>query len=99
MPAAIWTPKAESDFEEILYYIRISDQRPITAQRIGEQIQSAANEQANRPTAGAHHPAIPENWLYTMHKRWLILYKPTSNGIEVMRIIDGSRDLPRALSF
>jgi len=29
------------------------------------------------------------------HKRWVVVFRPIDNGIEVMRILDGSRDFSR----
>ena len=98
MPVAIWTPKAELDLEDILYYIRVTAGRPLTAQRIGQEIVIAAERQALLPVSGSRHPAAPSEWRYFRHKRWLVFYQPHPQGIEVMRIVDGSRDLPRTLS-
>ncbi|GEM_PF-1690346 len=36
MGDVVWTPQATMEFEEILYYIRITDGRPLTARRIAE---------------------------------------------------------------
>jgi plasmid stabilization system protein ParE len=98
MPVAIWTPKAELDLEEILYYIRVTAGRPLTAQRIGQEIVTVAERQAPFSASGPRHPATPSEWRYVRHKRWLIFYQPHPQGIEVMRVLDGSRDLPRTLS-
>ena len=59
MRVAIWTPKAELDLEDILYYIRVNDGRPFTAERIGEEIASAANRQATAPLTGSRHSLAP----------------------------------------
>lgn len=98
MPIADWAPKAESDLEEILYYIRVTSSRPLTAQRIGEEIVAAAEEQAALPTSGSRHRAAPPEWRYFRHKRWLVFFQPRTQGIEIMRVVDGARDLPRALA-
>lgn len=29
------------------------------------------------------------------YKRWVILFRPIRGGIEVLRVVDGSRDYPR----
>ncbi len=44
---------------------------------------------------GHKHAAAPDNWLYCQFKRWLIFYQPRQQGIKIMRIIDGARDLPQ----
>lgn len=98
MPSALWAPKAENDLEEILYYIRVADGHPLTAQRIGQEIVETAAKQSALPSSGSSHLAAPADWRNVRHKRWLIFYQPHSQGIEIMRVIDGVRDLPRVLA-
>ncbi|MGD9635153.1 MAG: type II toxin-antitoxin system RelE/ParE family toxin [Pirellulales bacterium] len=98
MPTAVWAPKAESDLEDILYYIRAVGERPLVAKQIGEEIAAAAEHQASLPIAGSRHFAAPPEWRYFQHKRWLIFFQPHSLGIEILRVIDGARDLPRVLA-
>jgi plasmid stabilization system protein ParE len=98
MPIAVWAPRAENDLEEILYYIRVTAGRPLTAQRIGEEIVAAMDRQAALPNSGSRHIAAPPEWRYVRQKRWLLFYQPHPHGIEVMRVVDGARDLPRALA-
>jgi plasmid stabilization system protein ParE len=83
--------------EEILFQIRVIDGRPLTARRNGEEIQESVNERAAKHILGQVHPAAPDGWFYFRCKRWLIFYRPLSDGIEVMRIIDAARDLPKHL--
>jgi plasmid stabilization system protein ParE len=64
MPVAVWTPQAERDLENILYYIRVTAGRPLTAERIGQEIVSAADRQALLPFARSRHPAAPSEWQY-----------------------------------
>jgi hypothetical protein len=40
-------------------------------------------------------PDAPDGWYDFNHQRWLIFYRSHPEGIEVMRVIDGSHDLPR----
>ncbi len=97
MARAVWTPVAENDLEEILFQIRVVDNRPLTARRNGEAIHLAVNDRAATDVPGQVHPAAPPGWVYFRFKRWLIFYQPHPQGIEVLRIIDGVRDLPKHL--
>ena len=45
MRQVIWTPIAESEFEDILFYIAIIDRRPETAERIYYEIRDRVHEQ------------------------------------------------------
>jgi plasmid stabilization system protein ParE len=29
------------------------------------------------------------------HKRWVIVFRPSTNGIEILRVLDGSRDFSK----
>jgi plasmid stabilization system protein ParE len=95
VPNAVWTPQAHYDVEQILYYVRVESGRPLTAQRIGEELLAAVDAQAASSFHGARHPAAPPEWRYLRHKRWLVFFQ---QGIEVMRVVDGARDLPRVLA-
>jgi plasmid stabilization system protein ParE len=94
MLQVLWTPQAESDLEEIFYYIRVKGERPLTARRIGEGIVALVDEIASGTVKGHKHPVAPSEWLYCRFKRWLLFYRTSPAEIEVMRVIDGVRDLP-----
>jgi len=97
MSRAVWTPVAESDLDDILFYIAFVDRRPATGERLYFELRDRVAEHAERQLPGHEHPSAPQGWLYFTHKRWLIFYKPNSEGIEVMRVVDAVRDLPRHL--
>ena len=94
MPRAVWTPFAESELEDIIVYIAVEDRRPLTAERIYAEFRDKAYEVANNPNVGHKHPDFPENIFYVRHKRWIVVYAPHAEGIEVLRVLDSMRDLP-----
>ena len=97
MQAILWTPVAESDLDDILYYIAREDHRPDKAIEILHEIQAEVKRRVVNQVPGHRHPIAPEGWLYFQFKRWLIFYQPITDGIEVMRVVDGVRDLPATL--
>lgn len=97
MARVFWTPVAESDLDDILFYIAFVDRRPLTGERLFYELRDQILDHAEFKRPGQVHPHAPENWLYLKHKRWLIFYVPLPDGIEIMRVIDGVRDLPRRL--
>ena len=97
MPQVIWTPVAESDLDDILFYIAFIDRRPSTGERLYFEIRDRVTQCAEQGLAGHDHPDAPAGWQYLKHKRWLIFFQPHSEGIEVMRVVDSARDLPRHL--
>jgi plasmid stabilization system protein ParE len=97
MADVIWTPQATAELEDILCYVRLTDGRPLTARRLAEQLLNKVDQYASGMSVGHTHSAAPSNWLYFQFKRGLVFYRDTSQGIEVMRVIDGARDLPEHL--
>ena len=95
MAGVVWTPVAESDVDDILFYISLVDRRPATGERIYHEIRDRVAAHAAKQLPGQRHPNAPEGWLYCRHKRWLIVYQPHSEGIEVLRVVDAVRDLLR----
>jgi plasmid stabilization system protein ParE len=98
MSRALWTPHAEQELDEILYHISVRDRRPMTGELVYYEIRQLADQYAEPNAARHKHPLAPAGWFYFLHKRWLVFYKLHLDGIEVMRVIDGTRDLPAMLS-
>lgn len=94
MATVIWTPLAEAELEDILYYIGVECLRPMTAERIGIEIRDAVDNHLRIGCPIRRHPNLPEHWSYLKHKRWLIAFEQVADGIVVRRIVDAVRNLP-----
>ena len=81
-----------------MYYIAHRAGRPATGEQNYYAIRRLADEYALEDAPRHRHPASPADWFYFRHKRWLIFYRTHPEGIEVLRVIDGSRDLPSLLN-
>jgi plasmid stabilization system protein ParE len=92
MANILWTPYAVAELEEILLYIAIEDGRPATAAKINDEIEERLKLFALSPEIGQRLEGLPDDWRFLRHKRWVIFYRPHTTGIEVLRVIDGSRD-------
>ena len=97
MASVVWTPIAESDLEDILYYISVIARSPVTGEKIYCEIRDRVTELAEKRIQGQRHADALDGWLYVRHKRWLVFYQPLDDGIEVLRVVDGVRDLPLQL--
>ncbi len=64
MARAVWTPIAESELDDILFYISLVDRRPATGQRIYFEIRDRVEEHAAHGLSGQTHPDAPDGWLY-----------------------------------
>lgn len=96
MPRAIWAPEAESDLEEIAFYIALDEIRPATADRIVHGVRDLCELIATQPEMGERHPELCAGCRVFPYKhRWIVLYRPVEDGIQVLRLVDGTRDYAR----
>jgi plasmid stabilization system protein ParE len=94
---ATWSPAAIGDLEGIVYFIAVNDGRPATAEQIARQIDDACRRYAQSPSLGEREPRLGADCRRFVYKRWVVLYRPEKNGIEVLRVIDAARDFDRVL--
>jgi toxin ParE1/3/4 len=84
------------DLDEIAAFIGISS--PRAALRFLEGFDRAVSSLAAMPASGSlHHPGHPHlhdirAWPVPGFKKYVIFYRPTRNGIEVLRVLHGARD-------
>jgi plasmid stabilization system protein ParE len=96
---AVWTPDAESDLEEIVYYISVKEGRPAVAEQVAHSLKAECDRRAVAPHAAERETRLgPECRRFTF-KRWVVLYRPWREGIAVLRIVDGSRDFDRVFGI
>jgi plasmid stabilization system protein ParE len=96
MASATWTPIAETDIEEIYAHIAFHDGRRRTAKGVVRQIRKLVDDLATTFAAGSvlgtEQPNLGEAYRIFSHKRWVVVFRPIDAGIEVVRVVDGSRD-------
>jgi toxin ParE1/3/4 len=103
MPAdLIWTRQARSDLLDI--YVRIGLEQPVAAERWFDRIESKTELLRDRPRIGSRRPDIRSGLRMLVESPFLILYRTipdTDEGvisaIEIVRIVDGRRDLAQIL--
>jgi hypothetical protein len=75
MAIAIWTPQAQAELDDVLYYISIRAGRPQTGERNYFEVRRMADDFANPNAPRFTHPDAPEGWFYFLYKRWLVFYR------------------------
>jgi len=93
MPRILRTPAAEADLWEILLFIARDSEE--AAFRLIESIDQRFELLARFPNAGPARPEISEGLRSFPVGNYLILYKPIDDGIEIMRVVHGARNLRR----
>ncbi|REK11919.1 MAG: type II toxin-antitoxin system RelE/ParE family toxin [Planctomycetota bacterium] len=97
MPRVLRTPAAEADLTDIAYYIAIEAGRPLSADANIDELLAKCAVYAREPLLGSAAPELGTEYRIFGFKRWIVIYRPIDDGIEVMRIVDGSRDYPTLL--
>jgi toxin ParE1/3/4 len=89
-----FTRRARDDLLDIWLAIA-SRNSDAVADRIYNRIEHACVLLQNQPQLGPGRPEIAEDARALVIERWLALYRLVEDGVQVVRIIDGARDLTR----
>jgi toxin ParE1/3/4 len=91
MPVIRRTAQAEEDLIDIWLYIALDN--PAAADRLLDEIEAKMSLLTVQPQLGPARPDIAEDCRYFPVGNYLILYRIISAGIEVVRVVQGSRRL------
>lgn len=93
MPTLIIPPRAEEDLEAIWAFVAGSN--PAAADRLIDQLAANFDRLATNPEAGRVRNELLVNLRCFPVRNYLIFYQRTVEGIEIFRVLHGSRDIPR----
>jgi toxin ParE1/3/4 len=93
MPCLLQRPEAESDLDEIWWYI--AQDNPNNADDFLDQIQKQCAILVDFPHLGTSRDEIKKGLRSQPIGNYLIFYFPLENGIELVRVFHGSRDIQR----
>jgi toxin ParE1/3/4 len=88
-----FTRRARQDLLDIWLYI--APQNPVAADRIFDRIEASCQLLRDYPELGPARSEIADNARALVIERWLALYRLIEGGVQVVRIVDGSRDLAK----
>lgn len=86
-----YTPETEEDLLSIWRYIAPDNE--VAADRILDTIYEKCALLADNPLLGQARPDIAPQLRHFVVGRYLILYRETEDGILIVRVIHGSRDM------
>jgi toxin ParE1/3/4 len=86
------TPEASRDLEGIGDYI--AEDNPAVAVRVVDAIEEKCRALAQMPEMGRVREELAPGLCNFTAGKYLIFYRPTDDGIQVIRIAHGSQDLP-----
>jgi len=88
-------PQAIRDVDDIWLYIAEHD--PIAATRMVDRLITQVARLADFPNSGRARPEIGMDARGIVVGKYLVLYRVTSEAVEIVRVIHGARDLSGAL--
>ena len=91
MPWCSKRPRAETDFVEIWQFIGRDD--PRAADRQLDRIEAQCQLLASNPRLGRLRPEIAQDARAWVVGRYLILYRAVDDGVEIVRVVHGARDM------
>jgi plasmid stabilization system protein ParE len=95
MPSARRSESAERDLQDIAFHVAFTERRPLTADRIIDELIAQAEKLAQLSTTtvlGTAAPEIGDGVRLFPYKRWVIMFRYAPHGIDVLRFADGSQD-------
>jgi plasmid stabilization system protein ParE len=91
------TPAARADLAEIAKYVR-EQGSPDAAKRVGEELRRATRKLADMPGIGHVRTDLADESLrFWSVYSYLILYRPDTSPLQVIRILHGARDVETVL--
>jgi toxin ParE1/3/4 len=94
---------AENDIDQIARFI--AQQNLSAALRFYDAVDETLTLLARMPRVGKQRTAIDpslkglRSWSVKWYRNYLIFYLPLNDGIDVVRVVHGSRDLPRVIGL
>jgi toxin ParE1/3/4 len=96
MPTIKRTARADEDLIDIWLFIAHDDVR--AADRVLDDIEEKLLLLADQPDLGPARPDIAPDLRYFPVRRYLILYRQITDGIEIVRVVHGARDVPALMA-
>lgn len=93
MPALIISPEAEQDLLDIWLYI--AEDSPVNADRFLDRLEGKALKLSEFTEIGIDRPELAPDMKSFPVDRYVLYYRANTEGIELVRVLHGSRDINR----
>lgn len=103
MPKIAYNPKALDDILKSALYL-VGEASEETAERFLDAVDESLSKLAEMPLMerilDLNHNELKgvHVWRVKGFEKWPIFYKPINGGIEIIRVLHGSRDIQKALN-
>lgn len=92
------TPGALRDLEGIYYYIAIEKEAPSNAKKFIRRLYKSFAFLGENPKAGRSKSYIRQGFMVWTEGKYYIFYEMTSQGVDIIRVINCSQDLEKLFS-
>lgn len=90
-----FSPRAEQDLEEVQDHIAAHNARAAT--RLIDAIERRCQGPSQQPLVGRDRSDLLPGMRSVVVGKYLIFYRPTDDGIEVVRVLHGARNITPSL--
>ena len=94
MPPVDLDVQAVADLDAIYDYIGIENHSPLAADRFLDALGEKLGLYALQPLMGELRPDLGEGIRIFSFDNYVVIYRPTEDGIDVLRVLEGHRDYP-----
>jgi len=91
MARVVFTKQAREDLIDI--WLHIAEDDPAAADRVLDRLDESARHLVDHPEMGAARDDIRPGLRYLISGSYLLLYRITDAGVEIVRAVHGRRDL------
>ena len=96
MKRAIFAPAAEADLEAIYDYI--ATENLVAASKLVARLEELATRLTETPGMGRARAELLPDLRSFPFGNYVLFYRPTEGGIEIVRVLHGARDVPVVFS-
>jgi toxin ParE1/3/4 len=96
MRSLLLSPLAARDLEEIGDFL--SDRNPQTAIEVIERFWKVSRILSENPKIGRARPDLAEGLRHFPMPPYIVFYRAIENGVEIVRFVDGRRDLRKLIN-
>jgi toxin ParE1/3/4 len=96
MRSLLLSPLAARDLEEIGDFL--SDRNPLAAIEVVERFWKVSRSLSENPKIGQARPDLPEGLRHFPMPPYIVFYRAIENGVEIVRFVDGRRDLRKLIN-
>ena len=94
MRAASLDVQAVADLDAIYDLIGVENHSPLAADRFLDALGKELGVYALQPLMGELRPDLGQDIRVFSFHNYVIIYRPTEDGIDVLRVLEGHRDYP-----